>query len=160
MNIEQAFRNKKRIENEISMLQSKLNKLFSDRKELKFQITQTDDFHSGEELTEKLLNIEQELRETNSLYNDQVNELEQAEAKFSAIKADFLSKHYNEVQKRWDKLQELAKQADQVNAELTEMGEYAYRYAGMYTVSADPFHRNLAGSERNLEILKRYAIPA
>lgn len=160
MNIEQAFRNKKRIENEISMLQSKLNKLFSDRKELKFQITQTDDFHSGEELTDRLLNIEQELRETNSLYNDQVNELEQAEAKFGVLKTDFLSKHYSEVQKRWDKLQELAKQADQINAELTEMGEYAHRYTGMYSVTADPFHRNLAESEKNLEKLKRYAIPA
>ena len=158
--IASAFSEKESLSANIGMIQSQINKLFADRKNLKETQAVAEDFHESERIIEKVARIDDEIRNLNKQYNTHVNDLEASEAKFQTIRKDYLKALYKDVSKRWDELKEIAKKADAINDELSQMGEFAHRYTGVYMVRAEPFHKNFTqNAERNLDTLKRHAIP-
>ena len=155
-----AYAEKESLSANIGMIQSQINKLFADRKSLKETQAVAEDFHESERIIEKVARIDDEIRKLNKQYSTQVEALEEAQAKYDTIRKDYLKGHYKDVLKRWNELKDIADKADAINDELSQMGEFAHKYAGVYSVQAEPFHKNLTAKNavKNLDTLKRHAV--
>lgn len=155
-----AYSEKESLSVNIGMIQGRINKLFTERRSLKEEQAVTEDFHKSDIIAEKVARIDDEIRKLNKEYSTQVTALEHAEGKYNTIRKDFAKSHYKDVLEKWDAIKDLAEKADAINEELLQMGEFANKYAGFYSITAEPFHKNLTrgNAVKNMETLKRHAI--
>ena len=158
-----AYNSKQRAERHIKRVKKEVDSVFKKKRKLIEDLRESDDFQEHERLENELEKVKDEVHSLNDDLKKAEKALKDSENRYSEAQNEFRKEYTKWADKRWQKLKAIAKQADDLNDELTEVAEVAHRYANLPAIKAPGnFRRQLTGRidvrftpEKRLQKLKK-----
>lgn len=162
-NIIDAYNSKQRAERHVKRVKKEIDSVFKKKRKLMEDLRESDNFREHERLENELEKVKAEVHSFNDDLNKAEKAVKDAENRYSEARTEFRKVYTKWADKRWQKLKTIAKQADDLNDELTEVAEVAHRYANLPAIKAPGnFRRQLTGRidvrftpEKRLQSLKK-----
>lgn len=158
-----AYNSRQRAVRNVKRVKADVNLVFQKKLTLMEDLRESEDFKEHERLENELEMVKTEINSLNDDLKKAEEALQEAESRYSQTRKDFRKEYTKWTDKRWQKLKDYAKQADDLNDELTEVADIAFKYAGLPAIKATgSFRRVLAGKgdvrftpEKRLQQMKK-----